>query len=174
MEIKDIFNQLLDARVSHLRWVARAEALVEGVPLDKDQVPLLATDCDFGHWYLGAGRVLRHLPSYNRVATHHDQLHRVYMDIFTLLYSEEERLNILQWLGIQRSIPMSNRDKAREILPQLKEISQDVLTSLDQLTSEFHHQLQLQKKQTNKPNGNGALDELYQELKNMGYTEGSS
>ncbi|MDQ6974855.1 MAG: CZB domain-containing protein, partial [Mariprofundaceae bacterium] len=167
-----IFNQLLDARVAHLRWVARAEALVEGVPLAKEQVPLLASDCDFGHWYLGRGRVLRHLPSYDSVGTHHDHLHRVYMDIFTRLYSEEERQNILQWLGIQRTVHQSNQDKARELIPQLKEASDAVLSAMNQLTLEFQQYLKVNGKGRSHPDS--TLDQLYHELKDMGYARKSS
>ncbi|MDQ6994694.1 MAG: CZB domain-containing protein [Mariprofundaceae bacterium] len=172
MNIQDILNQLLNARVSHLRWVARAEALVEGVPLDKNQVPLLATDCDFAHWYLGEGRVLRHLPSYDNVAIHHDRLHRIYWDIFTHLYGEKDRLNIFQWLGVKHTVNHSNQEKARLLIPQLKEASQEVLTSLEQLTSEFNQYLKPKKNQNNNPVD--ALDKLQHNLEKMGYGGKSS
>ncbi|MDQ6952429.1 MAG: CZB domain-containing protein [Mariprofundaceae bacterium] len=168
MEIQDVFKQLLEARVAHLGWVARAEALVEGLPLDKEQVPLLATNCDFGHWYLGGGRALRHLPAYDRVAPPHERLHHIYSDIFSILYSEEERFNILQWLGIQRRMNQPNRDKARALLPKLKLASQEVLESLSHLTFELNQYIKRKNIQKNTPLSD--LEKLYNDLENMGYT----
>jgi len=168
MNISHILRKIEDARIAHLRWVDRAEALVKGLPLDKNQVPLLVTDCDFGQWYLREGRVLRHLPSYEIVRAHHQRLHLIYMDIFKLMFSEEDRSNILQWLGIQRKVDISKQNKARDLLPSLQDASHDVLKSLDKLTMEFERAVKLQNKPKNHISQE--LDELSKELEAMGYT----
>jgi len=168
MDIADIFEKIVNARIAHLNWVEKAEALVGGLPLDKNQIPLLATDCDFGQWYLKEGRVLRHLPAYKIVAIHHQQLHRIYMEIFKLMFSDEERLNIFKWLGIQRQVNQSKQSQASKLIPSLKAASREILKDLDQLTSEFSHSIKLQNSRSDQ--STDELDILFKELKDMGYT----
>lgn len=172
MDIIDIRKKMLEARIAHIRWVHKAEALVGGLPLDKNQVPLLATDCDFGQWYLNEGRVLRQLPSYQSVSIHHEQLHHIYMEIFKLIFSDEERLNIFQWLGIQRQISDDKQEKARALIPRLKQASHEVLACLDQLESEFEKAVKPQDIHAHKLSDD--LEKLSKELKAMGYTGRSS
>ena len=170
MELKEVFTKLDKARTSHLRWVAKAEALIEGVPLNKDQAPLLATDCDFGHWYHGEGRVLRSLPAFPLIDNPHKKIHQIYMQIFTLLYNEEERSTILSFFGIQRKNDRAKQEKARALLPQLKEASQQVLKALDRLSDELEQHVKLHKTKENPVLSD--LEKLAQSLEYMGYGEG--
>ena len=167
MKITDIINHLEQARMSHLRWIANAEALIEGVPLDKESVPLLDTDCAFGQWYYGEGRILRHFQHYNMLQHYHHQVHRIYMDIFTILYGETDKKSILQWLGIQRELHDDKRQKAQALLPQLKNASQELLIVIDQ----FLHSLQQHKKRK-EPSSTHELEALLHELQDMGFGDG--
>jgi len=164
MKITDIIIRLEQARMSHIRWIAKAEALIEGVPLDKASVPLLDTDCEFGQWYYGDGRILRHFQHYDMLHHYHHQVHRVYMDIFTILYGKNDKKNILQWLGIQREFHDDKRQKAQALLPQLKNASQELLIVLDQ----FLYTLQ-QHKKNSKPTSTQELEALMRELQDMGF-----
>jgi len=168
MELKDVLMKLAEARVSHLRWVAKAEALVEGVPLDRDQVPFLATDCDFGHWYHGEGRALRKLPSYAMLDEPHQKLHFVYMEIFKILYSEEERSSIARFFGLHRKNQSEAQHRAKQLIPQLKEASQAVLHALDRLSEDLEKRVLIHKaKLQDTPDD---LEQLAQSLEKMGYT----
>jgi len=54
MKLSDVISKVHNARAAHKAWVARAEALVAGMPLEKEQVPMLPTECIFGQWYYGS------------------------------------------------------------------------------------------------------------------------
>ena len=164
MKIMDIITRLEQARISHLHWIANAEALIRGVPLDKASVPLLDTDCQFGQWYHGEGRILRHFQHYDMLHHYHHQVHRIYMDIFTILYGKNDKKSILQWLGIQRELHDDKRQKAQALLPQLKNNSQELLIVLDQ----FLHTLQ-QHEKSKEPTTPHELETLMRELTDMGF-----
>ena len=44
MKLTEVLEKIRNARSAHKAWVAKAEALVAGIPLEKEQVPLLPTD----------------------------------------------------------------------------------------------------------------------------------
>jgi hypothetical protein len=54
----EILNKLRGAKSAHLRWKAHASAMVEGLPLEEGQIPIIHTDCAFGKWYYGPGQKL--------------------------------------------------------------------------------------------------------------------
>ncbi|MCI5133128.1 MAG: hypothetical protein D3904_16840, partial [Candidatus Electrothrix sp. EH2] len=79
------------AAVSHRAWFSNAQALIDGVPLDKEKVPVSVLECEFGKWYYGEGQKLKSLPGFQELEEAHEKLHATYMEIFTLLYGEENR-----------------------------------------------------------------------------------
>ncbi len=164
MNLSDIITRLEEARIAHIQWVARAEALIQGVPLNQDAVPLVDTDCAFGQWYYGEGRILRHLPHYKLLHEYHQQVHRIYMDIFTLLYQESDKKNFLQWIGVQQASSDNTRQQARALLPKLKQASQELLMVLDQ----FLHTL-VQHQKDKEASKTDELEALLCELQAMGF-----
>ncbi|MDQ6966581.1 MAG: CZB domain-containing protein, partial [Mariprofundaceae bacterium] len=133
MTLNEVMRAIIAARAAHLRWVARAEALVAGLPLDKEQVPVFPTDCQFGSWYYEQGQVLKMLPSYQALETPHNTLHRLYMDIFRMLFDENERSMPGKLFGSQRSYRKKQMEEAAMLLPMLRTQSQMLLKGLDML-----------------------------------------
>ncbi|PCI41689.1 MAG: hypothetical protein COB41_10345 [Proteobacteria bacterium] len=163
-------ERLQKARVSHLTWVARAEALVKGVPLEKEQVPLLATECGFGQWYHGEGRVLRALPSYVALEKPHHDLHHIYMEIFKLLYGKQERSLLSKLFGSKRALKQEAVEKATALLPELKKSSQLVLEGLDKLEFDIQQVRKRKLSQHKQPNSSDeSLAKLNKELTELGY-----
>lgn len=136
MKLDTVLEHIESARLAHLRWVARAEALVEGLPLDKNQVPVLPTDCIFGQWYYGDGHKLRGMNSYAALEDPHRALHYTYQAIFRLLYGEDDRSMLSKLFGSKKSWQDERREEAEELLPRLRSESKVLLQALDLLERE--------------------------------------
>ncbi len=136
MKLDVILEHIENARLAHLRWVARAEALVEGLPLDKNQVPVLPTDCVFGQWYYGEGHKLRSMTSYTALEEPHQALHHTYQKIFQLLYTDDDRSILSKLFGSKKTWQQERREEAEKLLPRLRSESQVLLKALDLLERE--------------------------------------
>jgi len=133
MKASEILTALRNARAAHKAWVARAEALVMGLPLEKEQVPMLPTDCIFGRWYYGDGMALQKLPGYAELEKPHDDLHRTYMQIFKLLYDEPDVSVIKRWLGHSKKLKAKQLEEAKALLPVLAKLSEQMCQKLEVL-----------------------------------------
>lgn len=131
----DILSNLRGAKAAHLRWKAHAHAMVEGLPLEEGQVPMIHTDCAFGKWYYGAGQPLSTLTSYAALDEPHEQLHTTYMKIFKLLFGEDDRSMFGKLFG-SRAKPAKNRAEAEILMAKLATLSTDVVELLNRLEKE--------------------------------------
>ncbi len=137
MNPDEVREHIEKARLAHLRWVARAEGLVKGLPLDKNQVPVLPTDCIFGQWYYGEGYKLRKMQSYAALEKPHHALHATYQEIFQLLYNEDNRSMLNKLFGSKKTWQQERRAEAEELLPRLRAESKVLLRGLDLLEREI-------------------------------------
>lgn len=131
----DILNNLRSAKAAHLRWKAHAHAMVEGLPLEEGQIPMIHTDCAFGKWYYGAGQSLSTLRTYAALDEPHEQLHTVYMKIFKLLFGEDDRSLFGKLFG-SKAKPAKNHAEAETLMAKLAHISTDVVELLNRLEKE--------------------------------------
>ena len=137
MVLSEVVTQIRNARGAHKSWVAKAEALVAGIPLEKEQVPLLPTDCIFGKWYYGEGHALRSLPAYKLIEKPHDQLHKTYMEIFQCLFNEPDIGAWGRLLGKDKKIKAEQIAQAKALLPKLTKLSEAVCDTLEQLEGQL-------------------------------------
>ena len=137
MDISATVETIRRAKSAHIRWRTFAQALVGGVAVGDDQVPLSHHDCTFGKWYYGDGQKLAHLPSFKSIETTHQQLHDTYSIIFGYLFGNQRNL-WAKLFGTKAST--INRQKAEAELDKLNEISTQLLSLLDQLESEVKQQ----------------------------------
>ena len=136
MKLSDVVSRLHNARASHKAWVARAEALVAGMELEKEQVPMLPTDCIFGQWYYGSGQMLRKLPAYKALEKPHDQLHRTYMQIFRLLFDEPDVSALGRLFGKSKKAKAEQIKQAEKLIPPLHALSDEVCDILENLETQ--------------------------------------
>jgi hypothetical protein len=132
----EVLKALRDARHAHLKWVTYAEALLQGEPLEKEEIPLRYTDCDFGAWYYGEGQSLSTLPSFSAIAVPHTQLHTVYAQLFKSLYGEVDASLLKKLFGVSKKHQQVKLDAAARMLPELKAASKQVVAALDALERE--------------------------------------
>ncbi|MCW5202188.1 Chemoreceptor zinc-binding domain-containing protein [Candidatus Electrothrix communis] len=135
MDKTEVMTTLKLAAVSHRAWLSNAQALIEGVPLDKDKVPVSATECEFGKWFYGDGQRLRTLPGFQEIEKPHDNLHQTYAEIFTLLYGEESKKPSLfsRLIGSAQKAAAEKREAAKVKSLILKDHSTEVVDQLEQL-----------------------------------------
>jgi len=137
MKKSDALEMLSQARSAHLQWRARAQALVAGVPIEKDAIPVVYTDCKFGQWYYGAGRSLSKLASFKAIDEPHQNLHLIYMKIFKELFGEPEKSMLAKLFGSAKRRQAEHTKTAEAILPQLVAISQTLLEALEVLDKDI-------------------------------------
>lgn len=128
----EILNHIRGAKAAHLRWKAHATAMVEGLPLEEGQVPILHTDCAFGKWYYGSGQILSQLNSYTSLNDPHEQLHTVYMKIFKLLFGDQEKSMLGKLFG-SKAKEKTNINNAKTLMKVLSSLSSDMVEKLNRL-----------------------------------------
>jgi len=137
MDRQDGLDKLLAARSAHVRWLARAQALVAGVPLDDEQVPVTVTDCEFGQWYYGPGQGLSALASFRAIEAPHQQLHRIYTQIFAHLHGDASRSLAGRLLGSKKQTKQQRVEAAQELLPEMNSASETLLAAVTVLEAEL-------------------------------------
>ncbi len=136
-----VINEIHEAKRAHISWVSRAQALIMGLPLEQNQVPMHSTDCKFGKWYYGHGQVLHALPAFKAIEEPHMQLHETYMKIFKLLFGEQQEAKSSFWdklFGKSATIDNeANKAEAEELFKVLKGYSDQVVGQLDALEDQL-------------------------------------
>ncbi len=136
MDKSEIIKRIRAAKQAHLSWVMKADALIHGIPLEKDQVPINGTECIFGKWYYGEGQNLKSLPSFKAIEQPHFNLHSTYARIFKLLFEETNVSFLSKLFGRSKKQNEKNLMEARNIFPILKGHSKEVVKYLDKLEQE--------------------------------------
>lgn len=133
-----IVQELRAAKQGHVRWVRYASALIEGLEVLKDYVPVLGTECKFGQWYYGPGQALKSLPTYGKIEQPHLELHEVYLKIFKLLFDDSDKgsQGIFSRLLGKKKNKDSNTEEARRLFQKLEALSKVILAHLDTLEAE--------------------------------------
>ncbi|MES0326916.1 MAG: CZB domain-containing protein [Gammaproteobacteria bacterium] len=137
MNKTEAVNKIRAAKQAHMSWVMKADALIYGIPLENNQVPVDGTECIFGQWYYGEGQNLKYLASFKAIEQPHFELHSTYAQIFKLLFESDDKSFLKKLFGQSSKQSEANTQKARELFPKLKEYSNEVIKYLDVLDSEI-------------------------------------
>jgi hypothetical protein len=135
MDKTEVITTLKLAAVSHRAWLSNAQALIDGIPLDKDKVPVSATECEFGKWYYGDGQCLKSIPGFKEIEKPHDNLHQTYAEIFALLYGEENKKPSFfsKLIGRAQKAAAEKKEAAKVKSLILKDHSTEVIDHMEQL-----------------------------------------
>ncbi|HOB62502.1 MAG TPA: CZB domain-containing protein [Candidatus Competibacteraceae bacterium] len=127
-----IIAVVTNAKRSHKTWVENAHSLIDGIPLDKEKVPVNSTSCKFGEWYYGDGQKLKRIPGFKEIEEQHDALHHTYREIFVLLFGEEESSSFFRKLfGISQRSSAKKLNIAKEKVGKLDKQSITIMKMLD-------------------------------------------
>ncbi|MDD5051501.1 MAG: CZB domain-containing protein [Sulfuricurvum sp.] len=133
---EETLEHLRNAKKAHITWVQRAHALIEGLPIEKEQVPVSCTDCKFGLWFYGEGQKLNMIPGmdcFKEIEVLHFELHDTYMKIFKIYFSDEDRSFFSKIFGTRKKVSASQQDIAKDYYSQLKTISEKLVTTIERL-----------------------------------------
>lgn len=137
MDKKDIVEQLRKAKSAHIQWRSYAQALIAGIEVKHDHVPVIHTDCKFGKWYYGKGQRLASLPAYAAIETPHEMLHQIYMRIFKLLFDQEEVGLLSKILGQKSRMEQRNREEAEQLMEKMIAVSGTLLEAIEMLEKDM-------------------------------------
>jgi len=137
MNKAEALERLHAARTAHIQWRARAQALVAGIPVEKEQIPVLHTDCKFGKWYYGSGQTLNFLESYRAIEEPHEQLHRIYMKVYGLLFGETNQSMFSKFFGSSHKQNAKRQEEAKEVVEHLVAISRTLLEAIELLEKDL-------------------------------------
>ena len=130
---KAFVEEIRKAKKAHLKWVSYAYGLIEGLPLESNQVPVFETDCEFGRWYYGHGQVLDRLEEFRNLEAPHRDLHHQYMKIFKTLFQEEDKGFWGRLFGKSADDDDLKKEKARRYFAELQQLSTLLRNGLDRL-----------------------------------------
>lgn len=137
---QNIIQHLRDAKQGHVRWVMYASALIGGLEVAKDHVPVSGTDCSFGKWYYTDGQMLKALPSFKKIEQPHLELHKAYMEIFRLLFNSDNREEVGFWGRLfGRKSERQSEEQRQKVQTQfllLQNLSRAIVDLLDSLEDE--------------------------------------
>ncbi len=133
MAKREVITRLRKAKTAHIRWRGYAQALVTGVPLDEDRIPIVHTDCEFGRWYYGAGQALQVFPPFQAIAAPHEQLHLVYMQIVKQLFEPERDGLLARLIGRRSSAAAAKSSRIQQLLDQLLQVSEQLMGHIEAL-----------------------------------------
>jgi hypothetical protein len=137
---QEALDKLRKAKGAHIKWRSYAQALVSGVSVSDDKVPVEHTNCAFGQWYHGDGkRMLGHLVSYEGIYTPHEMLHEIYKRIFNVMHSDDAS-GLKKLFSSKATRERERMELAREYMEELVGVSETLLTALDILEQEIREQ----------------------------------
>ena len=131
---KDVLKSIRAARRSHVKWVDHAKALVNGLEITKEQIPLEVTSCDFGKWFYCDGQILLSIfkeEAIERLESKHKELHDSYMKIFKIYFDTS---NLSFWdkiLKRQKKISATEEHAAIKHLAELEAVSSELISYLN-------------------------------------------
>lgn len=140
-----ILQETTKAKIAHKRWVKRADHLISGLPVEKEFIPLGATECGFGKWLYSQGTKLRMMDSakniIDEIEEHHDELHATYSQIYKIFFITPENKSFLSKVFTLNSKKVSTkgREMAKLYFRQIERSSDELLSLLDKLEEATVH-----------------------------------
>jgi|LGOV01.1.fsa_nt_gb mevalonate kinase len=141
MNKAETVEQLHNAKKAHVKWVQRAKALIEGLPIEKEAIPVDCTECKFGQWFYSDGQHLNAIPGMDclhEIEKLHFNLHDMYMKIFKVYFGDMNRSFFSKLFNMKKSISDSDKDIAKDYYDKLLEISHQLLEVIDRLERRLH------------------------------------
>ena len=140
-----LLQHIHNAKKAHLHWVKRARHLVEGLPINKDFIPLEATSCRFGKWFYTEGMYLKNIESTRKliqeIEIEHDKLHESYKNIYKIFFIIPKQKSLLRkiFLFNYHSISKNEQEKAKIYFKYLKRTSEELVDTLTRLEGKIKH-----------------------------------
>jgi len=134
----DVIHRIREARQAHTQWVGRARGLISAPVADKEVMPILPTDCDFGNWYYGDGQMLSFSRPFQEIEIPHAELHSIYTEIFDKLFKEARRSILPKFFRRSREQTVGEKtEEAKRLLGCLEKVSHEIIAQIESLENEI-------------------------------------
>jgi len=130
----EILTKIRGARREHVAWVERAKALVNGLDISKEQIPVKVTNCEFGKWFYCDGQILLSIfkeEAVEKIENRHKELHSIYMKIFKIYFDRAELSLLAKIFRRKQKVSAHNEYSALEHLEDLEKISTELISYLN-------------------------------------------
>ena len=92
-------DHLHAAKKAHVSWVSRAKALIVGLPVQREQIPVDCTACKFGEWFYSDTQALKSIPGMDCLSKIEDEHYNLHDYQHVHLYSRiliHEHYNLIR------------------------------------------------------------------------------
>ena len=126
--------------------ISNAEQIVAGDPIQKKHKPMPATQCEFGQCYDKLRPLLKDLHTYNRIKTHHESQHILYLRIYNLVCPydpcsircpSDKCSTIAKLSGKAANQREQRRDEARNLILSLRLLNEQIHEMIDLLEEQI-------------------------------------
>ena len=138
MEKQKVIELLRTAKKAHIQWIVRAQALTNGLSIEKDAIPMDCTECVFGKWLYSDGQDITAMPGMDimkEIERTHFDLHTEYLEIFTLYFPTRELSFFAKLFSRKYKISEQDQEKAKLHFKNLRMISNELTNKIDRLES---------------------------------------
>jgi len=132
MDKNNVIDLLQKAKKAHIQWVIRAQALTEGLSVQKESIPVDCTECAFGLWLYSDGQEITAMPGMDvmkEIEAKHFDLHSVYSKIFSIYFPDSKKGFFAKLFSSKPKISAEQQERAKAEFLVLKNIS-DELTAM--------------------------------------------
>jgi hypothetical protein len=143
MTKQHLILQIRQAYISHIKWRSTAKAIHMGLPIIEKEVAQSISECDFGKWFYGEGKILSDFELYHTIDKLHQKIHHIYQSIYKLDISQKDimtklHLKLDDECVEKRQIAAYFKDMAKlskEFLQALKNLEVEILKLPDDFFS---------------------------------------
>ena len=138
MKKEEVLSHLRAAKSAHIKWVQKAKLLINGLDVSQDAIPVDSTECKFGQWFYSDGQILNALSNnplecMQSIEKLHFDLHDMYLNIFTIYFSEEKKKGFFAKLfGFKRKeLSSAEEQLAHDYYDKMEKISHELLDEIN-------------------------------------------
>jgi len=133
MTKQEALEQVRKAKLGHKKWISYAKAIHMGINVDKDAVPMMETDCNFGKWYYGEGQIFSDMDSFQAIEQPHGLLHQTYMKLY-----KARRKPVKSGFFVSKSKAQNEKQTQLDtIMNQLLQVSQMLMDNLKEFEEDL-------------------------------------
>lgn len=141
MKKEEVLSNLKSAKSAHVKWLEKAELVINGLDLQDSVVPVAYTECKFGKWFYGNGQILKGLSNnpiecMQNIEELHIDFHDKYSNIFNIYFSETKKTGFFsKLLGLERKKEIGEVEVslAKDCYLEMEIISSRFIEEIDRL-----------------------------------------
>lgn len=137
MGLQRVLQTVRSAKRVHISWLMKADAIIQGLPLEVDQVPMDSHECKFGQWLYGEGQCCAELESFKALEKPHNELHDLYSQLYSAIYDQSEPTFISGLFGKKRKMNQQKLEIAQSLFPEFKKRSDTLIRQLEALEQDI-------------------------------------